>query len=126
MDRLSNIDEATTENVEHYCGKKLRSKLRNMVRSYVEGQRVRRKQGCPVCNDNCATGEVLMKDDESKERWGQSFNMLMNKENKRVETEERAPSQAMPRNISEEEAETALKEMICGKAVGADEIPAEA
>ena len=35
-----------------------------------------------------ATGEVLMKDDESKERWGQYFNMLMNKENQRVETEE--------------------------------------
>ena len=36
-----------------------------------------------------------MKDDESKERWGQYFNMLMNKENQRVETEERYPNQAM-------------------------------
>ena len=67
-----------------------------------------------------------MKDDESKERWGQYFNMLMNKENQRVETEERLPNQAMTRNISEEETETALKGMKCGKAVGTDEIPAEA
>ena len=50
-----------------------------------------------------ATGEVLMKDDEIKERWGQYFNMLMNKESQRVETEERDPNQAMTRNISEEE-----------------------
>ena len=49
----------------------------------------------------------------------------MNKENPRVETEERYPNQAMPQNISEEETETALKGMKCGKAVGADEIPAE-
>ena len=34
--------------------------------------------------------------------------------------------QAMTRNISEEETETAIKGMKCGKAVGADEIPAEA
>ena len=52
--------------------------------------------------------------------------MLMNKENQRVETEERDPNQAMTRNISEEETETALKGMKCGKAVGADEIPVEA
>ena len=31
----------------------------------------------------------------------------------------------MIRNISEEETETALKGMKCGKAVGADEIPAD-
>ena len=49
-----------------------------------------------------------------------------NKENERVETEERDPNQSMTRNISEEETETALKRMKCGKAVGADEIPAEA
>ena len=40
--------------------------------------------------------------------------------------EERYPNQAMTRSISEEETETALKGMKCGKAVGADEIPAEA
>ena len=67
-----------------------------------------------------------MKDDESKERWGQYFNVLMNKENQRVETEETDHNQAMTRNISKEETETALKGMKCGKAVGADEIPAEA
>ena len=32
----------------------------------------------------------------------------------------------MTRNISEEETETALKGIKCGKAVGADKIPAEA
>ena len=67
-----------------------------------------------------------MKDDESKERWGQYVNMLMNKENQRVETEERDSNQAMTRNISEEETECALNVMTCGKAVGVDEIPAEA
>ena len=81
---------------------------------------------CQIRNVKSATGEVLMKDDESKERWGQYFNMLMNKENQRVETEERDPNQAMTLNISEEETETALKGMKSGKAVGADEIPAEA
>ena len=52
--------------------------------------------------------------------------MLMYKENQRVEAEERDPNQAMTRNISDEETETALKGMQCGKAVGADEIPTEA
>ena len=52
--------------------------------------------------------------------------MLMNKENQRVETEERYPNQAMTLDISEEETGTVLKGMKCGKAVGADEIPAEA
>ena len=46
---------------------------------------------CQIRNVKSATGGVLMKDDESKERWGQYFNMLMNKENQRVETEERDP-----------------------------------
>ena len=57
---------------------------------------------------------------------GQYFNMLMNKENQRVESEKRYPQPSIPRNISEEETETALKGMNCGKAVGADEIPSEA
>ena len=84
------------------------------------------KDICQILNVKGATGEVLMKDGEIKERWGQYFNMLMNKENQRVETEERDPNKAMTRNISEDETETALKGMKCGKAVGADEIPAEA
>ena len=84
------------------------------------------KDICQIRNVKSATGEVLMKDDEIKERWGQYFNMLMNKENRRVETEERDPNQAMTLNISEEETETALKGMKSGKAVGADEISAEA
>ena len=85
------------------------------------------KDICQIRNVKSATGEVLMKDDESKELWGQYFNMLMNKENQRVETEERDPQPSNDtRNISEEETYTALKGMKCGKAVGADEIPAEA
>ena len=84
------------------------------------------KDICQIRNVKSATGEVLMKDDEIKERWGQYFNMLMNKENQRVETEERDSNQAMTRNISDEETETALKGVTCGKAVGADKIPAEA
>ena len=63
------------------------------------------KDICQIRNVKSAAGEVLMKDDESKERRGQYFNMLMNKENQRVETEERDPNQAMTRNISEEETE---------------------
>ncbi len=47
-----------------------------------------------------------MKDGESKERWGQYFNMLMNKENQRGETEDRDPNQAMTRNISVSDEET--------------------
>ena len=78
-----------------------------------------------IRNVKSATGEVLKKDDESYERWGQYFNMLTKKENQRVETEGSHPNQAMPRNISEDETERALKGMKYGKAVGADEIPAE-
>ena len=84
------------------------------------------KDICQIHNVKSATGEVLMTDDESKERWGQYFKMPMNKENQGVETEERGPNQAMTLNISEEETETTLKGMKSGKAVGADEIPAEA
>ena len=85
------------------------------------------KDMCQIRNVKSATGEVLMKDDDIKERWGQYFNLLMNKENQRVGTEERDPNQAMTLNISEEETtETALKGMKSGKAVGADEIPADA
>ena len=50
------------------------------------------KDICQISNVNSATGEVLMKDDESKERWGQYFNMLMNMENQRVETEKETPT----------------------------------
>ena len=52
--------------------------------------------------------------------------MLMHKESQKFETEERDHNQAMPRNISEEETETALKGMTCGKSIGEDEIPADA
>ena len=76
---------------------------------------------CQIHNVRSATVEVLMKNDESNERWGQYFNMLMNKANQRVETEESDPSQAMTRNISEEETYTALKGMKCGSAVRADD-----
>ena len=61
------------------------------------------KDICQIRNVKNATGEVLMNDGESKERWGQYFNRLMNKENQRVETEERDPNQPMTQNISEEE-----------------------
>ena len=36
------------------------------------------KDICQIRNVKIATGEVLMKDDENNERWGQYFNMLMN------------------------------------------------
>ena len=57
------------------------------------------KDICQIRNVKSATGEVLMKDGESKERWGQYFNMLMNKENPRVETEDRDPNQAINQSI---------------------------
>ena len=45
-----------------------------------------------IRNVKSATGEVLMKDDEIKERWGHYFNMLMNKENQRVEQKKETPT----------------------------------
>ena len=50
----------------------------------------------------------------------------MDKENQRVETEERDPNQAMTRNICEEKTESALDGMKRGKTVGADEISVDA
>ena len=50
------------------------------------------KDICQIRNVKSATGEVSKKDDEIKERWGQYFKLLMNKENQRVGTEERDPT----------------------------------
>ena len=72
-----------------------------------------------------ATGDVLMRDEYIRERWGQYFSWLMNEENPRVETEEREPNQGLTAPINEAETERALKGMKSGKAVGSDEIPAE-
>ena len=72
-----------------------------------------------------ATGDVLMRDEDIRERWGQYFSWLMNEENPRVETEEREPNKGLTAPINEAETERALKGMKSGKAVGSDEIPAE-
>ena len=72
-----------------------------------------------------ATGDVLMKDEYIRERWDQYFSWLMNEENPRVETDDRAPNQGMTSSVSEAEIERALRGMKCGKAVGSDEIPVE-
>ena len=48
-----------------------------------------------------ATGEVLMKDENIRERWGKNFSWLMNEENPRVETEDRAPNKCMTSPVSE-------------------------
>ena len=64
-----------------------------------------------------ATGEVLMKDEYIRERWGQYFSWPMNEENQRVETEDRAPNQGMTSPVSEAETERALRGMKCGKAM---------
>ena len=72
-----------------------------------------------------ATGDVLMRDEDIRERWGQYFSWLMNEENPRVETEEREPNQELTAPINEAETERALKDMKSGKAEGSDEIPAE-
>ena len=48
-----------------------------------------------------ATGEVLMKDEFIRERWGQYFSWLMNEEIPRVKTEGRAPNQGMTSPVSE-------------------------
>ena len=50
-----------------------------------------------------ATGDVLMRDEDIRERWGQYFSWLMNEENPRVETEEREPSQGLTAPITEAE-----------------------
>ena len=62
-----------------------------------------------------ATGEVLMKDEYIRERWGQYFSWLMNEENPRVETDDRAPNQGMTSPVSEAEIERTLRGMKCGK-----------
>ena len=67
-----------------------------------------------------ATGDVLMRNEDIRERWGQYFSWLMNEENPRVE-----PTQGLTAPINEAETERALKGMKSGKAVGSDEIPAE-
>ena len=66
-----------------------------------------------------------MKDEYIRERWGWYFSWLMNEDNPRVETEDRAPNQGMTSQVSEAEIERALRGMKCGKAVGSDEIPVE-
>ena len=58
-----------------------------------------------------ASGEVIMKDEYTIERWGQYFSWLMNEENPRVETEDRAPNQGMTSPVSEAEIERALSGM---------------
>ena len=55
------------------------------------------------------TGDVLMRDEDIRERWGQYFSWLMNEENPRVETEEREQNQGLTEPISEAETERALK-----------------
>ena len=40
-----------------------------------------------------ATGDVLMRDKDIRERWSQYISWLMNEDNPRVETEEREPNQ---------------------------------
>ena len=72
-----------------------------------------------------ATGDVLMRDEDILERWGQYFSWLMNEENPRVETEKREPKLGLTAPINEAETERALKGTKSGKAVGSDEIPAE-
>ena len=57
-----------------------------------------------------------MKDEYIRERWGQYFSWLMNEENPRMETEDRAPNQGMTSPVSEAETDRALGEMKCGKA----------
>ena len=72
-----------------------------------------------------ATGDVLMRDEDIRERWGQYVSWLMNEENPREETDERESNQGLTAPINEAETERALKGMKSGKAVGSDEIPAE-
>ena len=66
-----------------------------------------------------------MKDEYIRERWSQYFSSLMNEENPRVETDDRAPNQGMTSPVSEAETERALGGMKCGKVVGSDKIPVE-
>ena len=72
-----------------------------------------------------AMGDVLMRDDDIRERWGQYFSWVMHEENPRVETEAMEPNQGLTAPINEAETERGLKGIKSGKAVGSDEIPAE-
>ena len=72
-----------------------------------------------------ATGDVVMRYEDIRERWGQYFSWLMNEEHSREETWEREPNQGLTAPINEAETERALKGTKSGKAVGSDDIPAE-
>ena len=47
-----------------------------------------------------ATGDVLMRDEDIRERWGQYSSWLMNEENPRVETDKREPNQGLTAPIN--------------------------
>ena len=47
-----------------------------------------------------ATGDVLMRDEDIRERCGQYFSWLMNEENPRVETDKREPNQGLTAPIN--------------------------
>ena len=72
-----------------------------------------------------AMGDVLMRDEDIREIWGQYFSWLMHEENPRVETDEREPNQGLTAPINEADTERAIRGMKSAKAVGSDEIPAE-
>ena len=72
-----------------------------------------------------AMGDVLMRDKDIRERWGQYFSWLMHEENPRVETDEREPNQGLTAPINEADTERAFRGMKSAMAVGSDEIPAE-
>ncbi|XP_042863190.1 uncharacterized protein LOC122247719 [Penaeus japonicus] len=72
-----------------------------------------------------ASGNILISDEEIKNRWKEYFKHLMNVENER-EKREIPPFEGEPVNrITRNEVKAALKKMKNGKSVGPDNIPAE-
>ncbi|KAI5724883.1 hypothetical protein M8J77_008337 [Diaphorina citri] len=69
-------------------------------------------------------GRVLQEHDQIRDRWKQYFENLLNEENPR-EIFENGEANGLVRDIGREEVVKAVKKMNNGKAVGADQIPAE-
>ena len=73
------------------------------------------------------TGEMLMEEEEVKQRWKEYFDKLINQENPRERRERRIDERVRHvEDISGEEVKTGLRKMKKGKTQGPDGIPVEA
>ena len=81
---------------------------------------------CQVKQMKSEVGQVLLDEEEIKERWRSYFKQLMNVENDRNERVVEPGEETAVEEIKEEEVAAAMRRMKRGKAVGPDNIPVEA